>query len=118
MAVTLKQHLTGHVRAGHIDPELMNVIESVARACVRIGVDVGRGALGGVHGLAGTGNVHGEVGQVIAGLKPGRVQGDDIIVFWHRGFAVSDVVLGNFIYERAVTENVGMIFPLLSAGEE
>jgi ornithine cyclodeaminase/alanine dehydrogenase-like protein (mu-crystallin family) len=39
-------------------------------------------------------------------------------VFWHRGFAVSDVVLGNFIYERAVTENVGMIFPLLSAGEE
>ncbi len=64
------------------------------------------------------GNVHGEVGQVIAGLKPGREQGDDIIVFWHRGFAVSDVVLGNFIYERAVTENVGMIFPLLTAGEE
>ena len=44
--------------------------------------------------------------------------GDGTIVFWHRGFAVSDVVLGNWIYERAERENVGTLFPLLEAGEE
>ena len=63
-------------------------------------------------------NLHAEIGQVVAGLKPGREAGDGTIVFWHRGFAVSDVVLGNWIYERAVRENVGTLFPLLEAGEE
>ena len=62
--------------------------------------------------------LYGEIGQVVAGLKPGREAADGTIVFWHRGFAVSDVVLGNWIYERAVRENVGMVFPLLEAGEE
>ena len=62
--------------------------------------------------------IHAEIGQIVAGLKPGREQGDGTIVFWHRGFAVSDVVLGNWIYERAIRENVGTLFPLLQAGEE
>lgn len=63
-------------------------------------------------------NLHAEIGQIVAGLKPGREAGDRTIVFWHRGFAVSDVVLGNRIYERAERENVGTLFPLLEAGEE
>ena len=63
-------------------------------------------------------NLHAEIGQIVAGLKPGREPGDGTIVFWHRGFAVSDVVLGNWIYERAERENVGTLFPLLEAGEE
>ena len=62
--------------------------------------------------------LHAEIGQIVAGLKPGREPGDGTIVFWHRGFAVSDVVLGNWIYERAERENVGTLFPLLEAGEE
>ncbi|MCX7159922.1 MAG: ornithine cyclodeaminase family protein, partial [Proteobacteria bacterium] len=35
-------------------------------------------------------NLHAEIGQIVAGLKPGREPGDGTIVFWHRGFAVSD----------------------------
>lgn len=62
--------------------------------------------------------LHAEIGQVVSGLKPGRETGDGTIVFWHRGFAVSDVVLGNWIFERAGRENVGVLFPLLEAGEE
>lgn len=98
MAVTLKQHLTGHVRAGHIDTELMNVIESVARACVRISVDVGRGALGGVHGLAGTGNVHGE------DQKKLDVLSDEIML---RGNAWAGTIAGLASEERELPHATG-----------
>ena len=63
-------------------------------------------------------NLYGEIGQVVAGLKRGREPGDGTIVFWHRGFAVSDVVLGNWIFDRAAREGVGTMFDLLEAGEE
>ena len=81
---------------------------------------LGRDAEGVAHAAARAfgANLHAEIGQIVAGLKPGREPGDGTIVFWHRGFAVSDVVLGNWIYERAERENVGTLFPLLEAGEE
>lgn len=63
-------------------------------------------------------SIYAEIGQIAAGLKPGRQSGDGTIVFWHRGFAVSDVVLGNWIYERAEAQGVGTQFELLKAGEE
>ncbi len=51
--VTLIQFLIEERRAGHIDAELSLLIEVVARACKRIAVATGKGALGGVLGLAG-----------------------------------------------------------------
>ena len=45
---------------GHIDAQLRLLIEVVARACKRISIAVGRGALGGVLGSAGSENVQGE----------------------------------------------------------
>jgi len=71
-----------------------------------------------VDGTLSARTLHAEIGQVVAGLKPGRESADGTIVFWHRGFAVSDVVLGSWILERALRENVGTDFPLLDAGEE
>ena len=58
--VSLTRHLLEEQRAGHISPDLRLLIEVVARACKRISVAVGKGALGGVLGEAGTGNVQGE----------------------------------------------------------
>ena len=46
---------------GHITAELRLLIETVARACKRIAIDVHKGALGGVLGTAGSENVQGEV---------------------------------------------------------
>lgn len=51
--------------------------------------------------------VHAEIGEIAAGLKPGRRRDDERIVFWHRGFAVSDVVLGSAIYQAAVERGAG-----------
>ena len=45
----------------HIKPDLRLLIEVVARACKAISIAVGKGALGGVLGNAGSENVQGEV---------------------------------------------------------
>jgi len=45
----------------HIKPDLRLLIEVVARACKSISIAIGKGALGGVLGSAGSENVQGEV---------------------------------------------------------
>jgi fructose-1,6-bisphosphatase I len=59
-SISLIQFLIEEKRAGHINAELSLLIEVVARACKRIGVATGKGALGGVLGNAGTDNIQGE----------------------------------------------------------
>ena len=58
--ISLTRYLIEEQRADRIGPDLRLLIEVVARACKSISVAVGKGALGGVLGDAGTGNVQGE----------------------------------------------------------
>jgi fructose-1,6-bisphosphatase I len=58
--ISLIQFLIEERRAGHINAQLSLLIEVVARACKRIAVATNKGALGGVLGEAGTGNIQGE----------------------------------------------------------
>ncbi len=51
---SLTRFLIEEERAGHIRPDLRLLIEVVTRACKRIAIEVGKGALGGVLGDAGT----------------------------------------------------------------
>ncbi|MEM9043723.1 MAG: ornithine cyclodeaminase family protein [Pseudomonadota bacterium] len=44
-----------------------------------------------------------EIGEVAAGLKPGRESDDETILFWHRGLATSDIALGAYMLEKAKT---------------
>ena len=44
---------------------------------------------------------HAEIGEIAAGLKPGRERPDQTILFWHRGLATSDIALGAFMLEKA-----------------
>jgi len=60
--VSLTQFLIEEQRdKQHINADLRLLIEVVARACKSISIAVGKGALGGVLGSAGTENVQGEV---------------------------------------------------------
>jgi len=60
--ISLTRYLIEQQRVhGSIPPELRLLLEVVARACKRIAISVGKGALGGVLGSAGTENVQGEV---------------------------------------------------------
>ena len=54
--ISLTRFLIEEQRAARVNPELRLLIEVVARACKSISVAVGKGALGGVLGEAGTGN--------------------------------------------------------------
>jgi alanine dehydrogenase len=52
-------------------------------------------------------DVHAELGEVIAGIKPGRTAAGEIIVFDSTGMALQDVVTAATIYEKAVKDGVG-----------
>lgn len=63
-------------------------------------------------------HVHAEIGEVVAGARPGREARDERILFWHRGFAISDIVLGARLLAEAEKRGVGTMLSLLEAGEE
>ncbi|MEO6227073.1 MAG: class 1 fructose-bisphosphatase [Thermomonas sp.] len=58
--ISLTRFLIEETHAGRINADLRLLVEVVARACKSISVAVGKGALGGVLGDAGSGNVQGE----------------------------------------------------------
>lgn len=59
--ISLTQFLVQEQRSNsEVDADLRLLLEVVARACKRISTAVGKGALGGVLGEAGTGNIQGE----------------------------------------------------------
>ncbi|MGB3247123.1 MAG: ornithine cyclodeaminase family protein, partial [Sulfitobacter sp.] len=46
-------------------------------------------------------NLHAELGQIVAGIKPGRESADETILFWHRGLSLSDIALGHAMLTKA-----------------
>jgi alanine dehydrogenase len=52
-------------------------------------------------------DVHGELGEVIAGKKAGRTSDDEIIIFDSTGTALQDVAAAAMVYERAVSAGIG-----------
>ncbi len=51
--------------------------------------------------------LHAELGQVVAGLKPGRQNEDETILLWHRGLSLSDIALGHALLTKAHTAGIG-----------
>jgi ornithine cyclodeaminase/alanine dehydrogenase len=49
-----------------------------------------------------------EIGEVVAGLKPGRVGADQLIYNSNVGMAVCDIAVGQVILDRAIDVGVGM----------
>jgi ornithine cyclodeaminase len=45
--------------------------------------------------------LHAELGQIVAGLKPGRESEDETNLFWHRGLSLSDIALGAAMLQKA-----------------
>lgn len=51
--------------------------------------------------------LHAELGQIAAGLAPGRETDDETILFWHRGLSLSDIALGAAMLEKANRQGIG-----------
>jgi len=52
-------------------------------------------------------NLHAELGQVVAGLKPGRERDDETILLWHRGLSITDIALGHAMLVKAARLGIG-----------
>ncbi|MET0679387.1 MAG: ornithine cyclodeaminase family protein [Burkholderiales bacterium] len=51
--------------------------------------------------------LHAELGEIVAGRKPGREREDETILFWHRGLSLSDIALGAALLAKAKRLGVG-----------
>lgn len=61
------------------------------------------------HGLP---KLHGEIGEVVAKVKPGRERDDELIIDMNIGMGVEDVVVGQALFKRACEKGLGRILPL------
>ena len=90
-----------------LDPRLLQaskVVVDLLEQCATIG-DLHHAL---EQGLMTRAEVHAELGEVIAGKKPGRTSADEIIVFDSTGTALQDVASAAIVYERAVASGRGM----------
>jgi len=62
--------------------------------------------------------LHGEIGEIIDGTVSGREKDDGIIIYWHRGFAISDIMLGSRILSEAEQQGVGTVMTLFDREDE
>ncbi|MEQ8665268.1 MAG: ornithine cyclodeaminase family protein [Rhodospirillales bacterium] len=51
--------------------------------------------------------LHAELGQIVAGLKPGRETNSETNLFWHRGLSTSDIALGAAMLRKATSMGIG-----------
>ena len=51
--------------------------------------------------------IQGEIGEVLAGTKPGRTSASEITLYKSVGIAIQDVATANLVYHKALERNVG-----------
>jgi alanine dehydrogenase len=51
--------------------------------------------------------LHAELGQIVAGLRPGREREGETILLWHRGLSLSDIALGHAMLEKGARLGIG-----------
>jgi alanine dehydrogenase len=54
--------------------------------------------------------IHGEIGQILLGEKPGRESDEEITIFDSTGMAIQDNTTAHRIYRNAIQERVGTFF--------
>jgi len=58
-------------------------------------------------GLVTAETLHAELGQIVAGRRPGRESDAETILFWHRGLSTTDVALGHALLAKAERLGIG-----------
>ena len=110
----------GHVQAGTFvgavgaDSEIKQELEPTLLARNKTVVDIleQSASIGELHhaldsGLMTKSDVHAELGEVVAGSKPGRTSRDEIVIFDSTGMALQDVVAAAAVFDKAVRNGIG-----------
>ena len=58
-------------------------------------------------GLLSRNDIHATLGEVVAGIKPGRENDEEITIFDSTGLAIQDVAVAKVVYENALEKGVG-----------
>jgi ornithine cyclodeaminase/alanine dehydrogenase-like protein (mu-crystallin family) len=90
-----------------IDPALMartRMVTDVRAQCAVMG-DLHHAIRAGAMTEA---DVHAELGELLAGRRPGRTSAADIMIFDGCGVGIQDVVAAGRAYERARARNIGV----------
>ncbi len=79
----------------------------------------GAGPLGALRAHVDSGrlseaNLHAELGQIVAGTRPGRERDSETILFWHRGLSITDIALGQALLDKAQGSGTGTRLPYRS----
>ncbi len=90
-----------------LDPQLLACVKIVADLRGQA-VDVGETHHAVARGLLDPRQIHAELGEIVAGTRPGRTCAKEVIVFDSTGTAIQDVAAAAAIYERACATGVGM----------
>ena len=62
-------------------------------------------------------DIHGELGDIVAGDAEGRTDADGVTVFDSTGLAIQDVAAAHVVYEEAVDRDIGSEFDMVGAAE-
>jgi alanine dehydrogenase len=60
-------------------------------------------------------DIYAELGEIVAGLKPGRLSDDEVTVFDSTGLAIQDVAAASVIYRAALERGLGRRMRLVKA---
>jgi alanine dehydrogenase len=61
------------------------------------------------HGMLTKGNIWAEIGEIVAGFKPGRKTDEEITVFSSTGLAIQDAVTAKIAYKKALKRGIGTL---------
>jgi alanine dehydrogenase len=90
-----------------LDPHLLAAGKVIADSLEQCAV-IGDLKLALQRGLMTRADVHAELGEIIAGRKPGREAREEITIFDSTGTALQDVAAAALVYERAVNPGRGV----------
>ncbi|HEV2147056.1 MAG TPA: ornithine cyclodeaminase family protein [Longimicrobiaceae bacterium] len=94
-----------------LDPRLLaasKVVPDITEQCARVG-ELHHALVAGVMQVS---DVHAELGEVVAGKRPGRTSEAEITLFDSTGTALQDVAAAALAYERALAAGRGNFFDL------
>ena len=64
-------------------------------------------------GLITKQDIWAEIGEIVAGLKPGRVSPDEITLFTSTGLAIQDAVTAHLAYKKALEKGIGKLIEFI-----
>jgi alanine dehydrogenase len=92
-----------------LEPEVLStnkVVADILEQCISVGET--HHAISA--GLMKSENVYSEIGEIILGKKPGRINDDEIIIYDSTGTALQDTAAAATVYEKAINANKGTWF--------